>query len=203
MKTWCSIFLLTLLVLGVGCKKQKSTTYYVDNEIKEWVLFQKDSYWIYVNEKTQKQDSAYIKMIPREAVSLPWQESADCFEAYYYEVTNSFFLDVGIQRDYDQSVAKLTSFFPTEGPFPGLTSIILTNPLIDTTKNPALIQIIDTMVINNNIFTNVLHTRNTSNYYNHLQNDYYFAKNIGLVRYSIKTNSFDSTWSLMRYHVIQ
>jgi len=36
-----------------------------------------------------------------------------------------------------------------------------------------------------------------------LRKDYYFAKNIGLLKFSIKTPNIDSTWSILRWHIVQ
>jgi hypothetical protein len=66
---------------------------------------------------------------------------------------------------------------------------------------------IDTLVLNNNKFVDVIHTRSSDNnrypYYENCLNDYYFARNIGLIKYSVQTDTYDSTWSLVRWHTIQ
>jgi hypothetical protein len=198
------IYCLLFLVLVSNCKKKGTTTYYIDNSFKEWVLFQKGSYWVYLNEKRQVQDSTYIIMQPRYGFTPPPSENLDHYEQIYYDVSNSFLKSVAINREPGDSYVSLEFFYPDDGAgFTGLNSSITDGTWSGSSNSFKLIEKIDTIFLNSSRFTNVIHTRSTSTYYDNLQNDYYFAKNIGLVKFAIKTNTFDSTWSLMRWHVIQ
>jgi hypothetical protein len=142
-------------------------------------------------------------MQPRHGFTPPPSENLDHYEGFYYDVSNSFLKNVSIDRGTDDSFASLGIFYPDDAGFPGLSSSIAAGIGSGSSDFFKLVEKIDTMFINSNRFTNVVHTRSTSTYYDNLQNDYYYVKNIGLVKFSIKTNSFDSTWSLMRWHVIQ
>jgi len=197
------IYCLLFLVLVSSCKKKGTSIYYIDNSFKEWVLFQKGSYWVYLNEKRQVQDSTYINMQPRYGFTPPESENLDCYEQIYYDVSNSFLRSVSINRDPGDSYVSLWVFYPDDATFTSLNSSITDGTWSESSNNFELVEKIDTMLLNNNRFINVIHTRSASTYYDNLQNDYYYAKNIGLVKFSIKTNAFDSTWSLLRWHVIQ
>ena len=72
------------------------------------------------------------------------------------------------------------------------------------TTSCRLIHVYNFLTLNTNTFNNVYHTRDsnkTSTSYT--VKDYYFAKNIGLIKFSIRTPEIDSTWSLVRWHVLQ
>jgi hypothetical protein len=198
-----SLLSLSIIFSLCSCYKRKPATYYIDASFKEWVVFKKGSYWVYLNEKRQSEDSTFINMQTRDAISLPGQEGPDCFEGFYYDLSNGFISAVSGQRDYNESYASYSVFFPDEYSMTGLSTANLKIPVDESYHTPILVEKIDTMFLNNNKFTNVIHTRDTIKFFNNLQDDFYFVKNIGLIKFSIRTNSFDSTWSILRWHVIQ
>ncbi|HEY5122224.1 MAG TPA: hypothetical protein VIK14_00665, partial [Ignavibacteria bacterium] len=63
------IYCLLFLVLVTSCKKKGTTTYYIDNSFKEWVLYKQGSYWIYLNEGKGRLDSTFISQAPDDFLS--------------------------------------------------------------------------------------------------------------------------------------
>jgi hypothetical protein len=201
------LFLLLLTQVSSCHKDDESHYIYVDNTLKQCLLFQKGSYWIYLNEENQTLDSSYITI-------QPLTEWNSITEMISYSVSNSFIQKVLLVGASDlesnsDSFADIVMSYPSEGYYMALTSAYT---LGNSTSNWLsaychFVEQIDTLFLNNNKFVNVIHTRASVNnrcpYYENYLNDYYFAKNIGLVKYSIQGNSFDSTWSLVRWHVIQ
>jgi len=68
-----------------------------------------------------------------------------------------------------------------------------------------VIEVFSNLKVNDSVYHNVYHTR-----YSELLNandssvaDYYFAKNIGLVIFKIRKGNIDTTWTLVRHHVLQ
>ncbi len=187
------------MLLTLGCKKQ-TTTYYIQDSFKPWTLFQKSSYWIYLNEKRNSPDSAFIENQPFSYFTPPSPATLQ-YEVINYTYSNCFINDAAIIAGRSSPYYALVDFFSS--------SHVLSAGMLDNTSNKAsescwLVERIDTLIINNNIFTNVLHTRDTNNYPPSLcVKDYYFVKNIGLIKFSIKTPKYDTTWSLVRWNVIQ
>ena len=71
-------FLIIFLVLVFsGCKKEPSVIY-VDEYFKEWSLFRRSSYWVYLNESTMIEDSSFISKDPQ--YSYFGQEKAKKYE---------------------------------------------------------------------------------------------------------------------------
>jgi hypothetical protein len=199
--------LVLVLVFFFGCKKENKETYfYVYDSIKDWVYFSEGSYWVCLNEKTNKERSCYLNMIPTHGFAPPAGEGSIHFEGYYYDLTSSLIPWVSITCDPSNSYAELGSFYQSGLGFIALTSGITKNILartkgcsVDSTPCQ-LVEIIDTLQLNNNRFFNVIHTRASYQYYGNFQNDYYFAKDVGLIKFRIKASSIDTTWSLLRWH---
>jgi hypothetical protein len=68
-----------------------------------------------------------------------------------------------------------------------------------------VIEVFSNLTVNNSLYHNVYHTRYSELLYvnDSAVRDYYFAKNIGLVIFKMRTGNIDTTWSLVRHHVIQ
>jgi hypothetical protein len=123
-----------------------------------------------------------------------------------YSVLNGFYTEIDLVggRDYSyMSFAGIsTVYWTTPGPLD--TYIIETGTAVpgsDTTLH--VFAKIDTLILNNNKFINVIHTRNIGGDKLGYYYDYYFAKNIGLIKFSVSTAQYDTTWSLMRWHTNQ
>jgi hypothetical protein len=123
-----------------------------------------------------------------------------------YSVFNGFYTQIVLNGDKDYSdmdIEGLSTVYGT-APSPLDTYIIETGtalPGSDTTLH--VFGKIDTLILNNNKFINVIHTRNMGIYKSGYHYDYYFAKNIGLIKFSVSTVQYDTTWSLMRWHTNQ
>jgi len=193
--------LLSLSILLYSCKKNSTSVDYIDNSFKPWALFQKGSYWVYLDEKKQIVDSTYINIQPITFLSPPAPASHQ-YECVTFNISNSFIKTCVINAGGDNPMLTFWDFNSNNEVLDNYNTNGLGTPL--SPIGCSLVEIIDSVVINSNIFTHVVHTKDTNNYYPHQwRKDYYFAKNIGLLKFSIKTDSIDSTWSLLRWHVVQ
>lgn len=194
-----------LVFIGLSdCKKNQAGYYDVEGSFKEWVLFQKGSYWIFMNEGNHTTDSTIIRSPPVSWYTPPADENVDHYEEIYFSFKNSFILTEYIWKEPDYSYAAIGCFYPPNADYRALNSAFINGQSNSgLTVYTTLVERIDTMLLNNNKFFNVLHTRSIDAGQNYLQNDYYFVKNIGLVKFSMKTNAFDSTWSVLRWHIVQ
>lgn len=194
---------LLFIVLISGCTKFTPTNYYIDNSFMPWALFQKGSYWVYLNDNGQVLDSTYITAKSDTGFNPPLSENSDHYEWITYQVSNGFYKVAQICKEQNDSYLLLSGFYPRGYWFYVLNSFMTTGLTSVSPYSLYVVERLDTMHLNNNLFTNVIHTRDTDYYENSWRHDYYFAKNIGLVQFSVKTSTFDSTWSLVRWHVVQ
>jgi hypothetical protein len=67
MKKLILVFVLSLLIVVclTNCNKTKTQHLYISQFNKDIAVFNKNSYWVYLNEKTSKVDCTYIKSDPR------------------------------------------------------------------------------------------------------------------------------------------
>ena len=201
MKTYKFLLFALLFLIVLSCNKSRTSTSYVPDAFKPWSLFQSGSYWVYLNEKKHVNDSTYIDSPPVSWFEPPQPVSVQ-HQVISYVFLNSFLTEVDIlSGDSNHAYMGYTDFVSG--------SSVLTLQVVENTTNLVsttckVIERLDTLSINHNLFNNVIHTRDT-NYFLKFRwiKDYYFAKNIGLLKFKIKTPTIDSTWSILRWHVNQ
>jgi hypothetical protein len=189
-----------------SCKKEKTFTDLVPEELKPYSMFQVGSYWIYRNEQTTKLDCTYIKSPPE-------------FYFYYYE-SGSKTQSMGLQ--YNGSFISQTYCGPYGG---GTSSYSLTYrivgrngiSLISSHITPGyvskesyweykVLSITDSLNLNNVKYNEVITTQYkmvSSPSMDSIVLTFYLAKKIGLIKFDKKVNSTDTIWSLMRSHTLQ
>jgi hypothetical protein len=199
MKHYTTIVLILLFVIS-GCnKKPKVDHYTISDEIKQWYLFQKGSYWIYINDVTQKTDSTYINEIPEFAETWAHPENGPIVDNYTIYFKDSFLLESSVSPfnigllSYHGSAGL--AFVPSvgEGKMFFIDSGIY-----------EYIHHYDSIFLNNQTFYDIRHTRSSGpTGMDTLKFDYYFSKFIGLIKFGYSRGEKDTTWSLLRYHVVQ
>jgi hypothetical protein len=187
-----------------SCKKSKNPDHYtISDDLKQWYLYQKGSFWIYKNENTQQIDSLFILNSPtynQEPIGENDDGSLDAIiDHLTWGYNNSFLWASDLSYDqflvynapYDFNYAFRT--FVLEGqrfPLDGLYEYV---------------KHYDSINVNNYFFKNVRLTK-----YSHasLSGDsitftFYFSKNIGLIKYIRNQAGIDSVRTLLRWHVVQ
>jgi len=191
-------FLLLLPIMTLNCKKQNSV-YSIQDSFKPWVIFQKGSYWVYLNEVNHTIDSTYIDKSPTSFYTPPAPASIQ-YEEVTFTYSSGFLKKMYVSSGKDVPYCILGDYIDDTR---ALSARIIDNSSIQVSESCWLVEKIDTVVINNKVFTNVLHTRDTNNHPSSLSvKDFYFMKDVGLIKYSIKTPNIEGTWSLMRWHCI-
>ncbi len=195
-----TMFSCLLILFSFGCEKQ-NTKYYIQDSFKQWVLFQKGSHWVYLNEKSQVLDCTFISKPPVTYMTPPEPASIQ-HEELIYSFTSGFLVNGYLESGRMKNIYFLGDFLSSSH---ALTAAMINNssskPFFD---NCWLIERIDSLIINNVIFNDVIHTRDSNEIHaDFCIKDYYFVKNIGLIKFSITTAEFDSTWSLVRWKVVQ
>lgn len=195
---------LSILLIAIcsGCEKKNPEKYYFDTNLKSWTYFNKGTYWIYRNEETQLFDTTTIL---GSGSLFSGSEDANQFEIIHCNIKSGFIREFSGYRDPLTSFFEIGFFYPDPGnPF-ALTSTITNggNNGYYTSSYQTFwcVERLDSLILNDNLFINVIHTRNLIPSYDSLQDDFYFAKNIGLIKFSIKTTKFDSSWSVVKWHI--
>lgn len=193
------IFILLIVLSFQGCKKNSSTTIYIPKQLKDYSVFKEGSYWIFLNENTGVIDSMYIQNPPSFTYSRngdgPIIEKCNTYYggsllASSYAIWSEF--GVTMQNDISNFCLMSESFQP--GYTVDLQDLYFKN-----------INYFDTLKINNNICTSVMNTycrtitlnKDTAIY------SFYLSKFIGFVKINLHRHNADTTWSIIRYHVIQ
>jgi hypothetical protein len=201
-KTFSLFAFLFFTLALIGCKKEQAH-YTISQDFMKWVYFKEGSYWIYKNEKKGIIDSCYIASKALFATSNSEKDLGYLFDFIEMHF-NSSFLETGYIRS--------TPTFDYADYYTGDWTIgsIRTNINIgqkvkwgdDVYEELAFY---DTFTLNDSVFRNVIHTRIAYPGYSYdsIIRQYYFSKNIGLIKYEKTELNTDSIWSLMRWHVFQ
>ena len=201
MKTKTIIYFTFFLLLLCNCKKEPSV-YYVQDSFKEWTVFQKGSYWVFLNENNKSFDSNFINENPSITYipSTPPQE-----EIIGINLNSNFIEDYSIRAG-----AQNISFLRISLYAPDIDPIALSTWVTNGTSNQAsnycwLVKVHSTLLINGNTFNNVIQMRDSNNLYDGTKSikNYYYVKNVGLVKLERKLNEADTIWSLVRWQVLQ
>ena len=195
MKIKSTLLVVLIILINCNCTKNKYV-YYIKDSIKPWSYFKQGSYWIFYNENTKSLDSNYIN---KKEDILIQPDSPPQYEHIYINISSNFINHYTIFRNSDDSYLEL-------GYLNVLSASIIegSSSIISTTCR--LINVFDVLTINGNNFKNVIQTQNTSIYNQDTTiTNYYFVKNIGLVKKEINYLNMDSisTRSLIRWHVVQ
>jgi hypothetical protein len=204
-----SIFLFCLLFFGIflfclmGCTKVKQIpTNYIPQDLKDCLVFKSGSYWVYLNESNSTIDSNYITGGPVYSTTITGFGKNDYYSQQCKIIYDGSFIDsiTIIEKNYSLylnnflfSGSEATTFTPGK--------ISYTGPN-DTLRGIAFL---DTITINNKIFEDIYLTQYSSvttqgKPYSCFA---YFVRNVGLIRFDYRYNGNTTTWSLLRYKVVQ
>lgn len=194
MKILINISLFFLYLLITGCHKTEEK-YYVQGSFKEWALFQYGSYWIYLNEKSNRVDSSWVYDGPSTWFYKP-SGDGKLYEVISFQILNIGEFRLGARTDY--STLLIEGKFLSGGY--ALTSLVTSKSSEHVSQTCWVMKRYDSLLVNNQLFFDVIQTRDT---FSNSVNDFYFAKKVGLIKFAIKNEYGDSTWSLVRSHIEQ
>jgi len=202
------IFILTsvfiVILFFTGCKKSSQPSHdVIPDEIKQWYLYQKDSYWVYQNDQTPQIDCVYISKDP----SL-WQENFLKDDGSIYAIKDH--LDISYEGNVFQSCNIDSHVVEIGTPESQRNTAFNANILeghkyIDRNDTFEFVHHYDSLNIDNHYFRDVRQTR-----YSTIMNNnktfavtFFLARHIGLIRINKSISGIDTTWSVIRYHPIQ
>ena len=191
-----AVQLFLLLSVLIGCSKKSGYNEYIPEQLKQYSVFQKGSYWVYLNEATGAIDSSYLSKPPfylyNDPVNDPPQNRYETCDIYF----GGNFLSHSFTRTSDYTIIFNNgkgSICLYDNFQPGYTQRSFKN-----------LNYFDSLVVNNKTYYHVMNTQYKS--WNHPGDTtiytYYLAKSTGLIKFSLNINHQDTTWSILRYHVI-
>ena len=199
-----SILLVCACVLLMGACTKEGKHYPVSQEFKDYFLFQKGSYWIYKNDSTNEVDSTYLKTAPVYYSYLTGDrtKSDPSLEEYVVKFQSDilgrylFYSSTGGQDFLEMAIG------PSDNAYGMIDQLVPDSNYYLNFYPHGYLKVspkIPSIEFNSKIFYNVLYTR----YYSDSTTfNFYFAKNVGLIKIYGHWAKKDQSWSLLRYHVI-
>ena len=189
------VYFILLILIFSGCSKKDIPPTYIPEQLKSYAVFQVGSYWIYKNEITGEFDSTYILSTPRFfflGSSQEFPNTERCSIRYGGTIFSG-----SILNPYEEDL-----LFSDGIDSPCLEFYDLPAGVVSSFKTIAKF---DSLKVNGKFYYNVI---NTSNYIAFANGDstvytFYLAKSIGLIKMNKSVNIQDTTWSIIRNHVIQ
>lgn len=194
-------FLILNLIFLQGCHKKEPSTVYIPEQLKVYSVFQVGSFWIYKNETTGEIDSTIIQVSPQFSY-IQISGDGPIFEKCVINfdsplISSSYtYLDeywITLKNGLPSICLRSTSFQP---------GYIYAYNQFSYFKN---ISYSDSLIINDNVFYNVMNTlyKTITLNLDTITYTFYLAKSVGLVKLNIKINNNDTTWSLIKHHAVQ
>jgi hypothetical protein len=193
------LFFFILIFFSFGCKKDQKHNY-ISATVKDLGFFQKQSYWIFINENTQEIDCTYVVKYPSIWTERTGSNDEPLIDNIFVEFNGH------ILYRFQLVGQSLIGFMPNGNYCElyyggiGLGQSKGTNSIYTYVAN------YDTLTINSTIFYSVYHTRySTIKEYQSdtLTYDFYLVPHIGPVKITKKLAHADTTYTLIRYNVIQ
>ena len=217
--TFCFLVLPLLYVLQ-GCTKHDPEYYYVPDDFKQWVVYQPGTYWIYLNEKTGIQDCTYVTSVYTGQYVKGGNGSSDT-ERHFEVITSScsgpLFKSMSSVATMERSIVtsdRATLSIPLNST--GMEDISFSYGLLlypqfieyrryEAIENYGVRQVYPQDTIHGKIFTNVYDLcHEWINYMgDSLVTEAHFAKNTGIIKLRMYKEQSDTTWSLVRYKIVQ
>jgi hypothetical protein len=206
------ILLMLVLISIASCHKNEKTVIYFPDDLKPYALFKMGSYWIYKNDKTGVEDSTFLLSSP----SLDFTSSSET-SSNIRQNLNSYYGGKFLSSVYGQPYYSFAgseyilhhSFHDNFGSVSILSGQIKKGYKVINDYDHSSFRVIgtdDTLIIDDTIYKNVLTTQWARFQWRSsdtMKLTYFFDKIYGLVRFVKSSGGTDTTWSLMRSHVLQ
>lgn len=206
-----------------GCKKESDNknndTHYISEDFKPWVIYKPGSYWIYLNEQTGKTDCTYVTS------DTTFMTSGSHYDEYHRGIceiegmgleSNLFrYLEVAGTGSYPDLVSENAdmTIYPEASDIDNIyfSYYLLENPKFTLERgheyinNVGVRQVYPSETINGRMFSNVYDLRHEwlTLFGDSLVTEAHLAKSAGIIKFRVFREPFDTTWSLLRYKVIQ
>lgn len=193
------LILLLPLLLGSNCCKKNKKTYYMDQEFKDYIVFNSGSYWVYQDSlDSSKIDS--VTLTSQEIEIVETKHFDFDYEAIYqnYYSTKSTYLTNGNVIGGELDKTNLSSYIFSIG---GITHFFSQASIGEINDVELLYEnYLDSININNNAFNKVKIFKFQEDYISNYPEKIYYSSHVGI----IKKEMYDGTvWELIRYNIVQ
>jgi hypothetical protein len=195
--------LIIIVCVFMSCKKKNDVdTYYIPDILREYTVFKEGSYWIYKNEVTGTLDSCFITGYEEFFSHTNGQSTDPYSERVQIDYKGSFMTFSEI--DLEGSQLNSNSW----GGLCLTPSVTPSVHFIDQYDTYACYGVVDSIRLNDHTYFSVLSTqlsqkRGVAFKYDTITLNYSFSRSIGLIRYRQRLDSSDTTWTLVRHHVVR
>jgi len=204
-------FYIAIVLLGFTSCNKTVDHWNIPDEFQSWCRFRSGSFWIYRNEKTRQIDCTYVTNYT--SGTSPYE--GDEYKVIYYwdweesDITGSFLTGIRTESASRDFASMALSGKYEMGPI-NFSTGLWANPKYQKASytgasSQGVIAVYPTEEVNGNSFTKVYHCRIESQTWDgdSVIVDGHLVKNIGLVEYKKRIDQVDTTWTLVRWHVIQ
>ncbi len=202
-----TFYIIIALLTFTSCSKTVDH-WNIPDEFQSWCRYREGSYWIYLNEKTRQLDSAYVT----KYTSGTYAHDDDDRIIYYWDWEESDMTGSFLTRIYTESSDRNDANMTISGNSGGVnfSTGLLANPRYQKAwytgaSSQGVVAVYPTEELNGNLFTKVYHCRIEEQTWDgdSIITDGHLVKNIGLVEFKKRIDQMDTTWTLVRWHVIQ
>ena len=217
------LILILFCIILIGCKKEEPDYYYLSDYSQEWLNFNVGDYWTYIEDSLNIIDS--IILIENEFDTLHYfsdNQIRDIAEEQYLRFYNSdqsvlwqVYLKSNILNngnlitlsvdDNNQDISYNADLLYFDS-----NSIITDFKRRNTEKESIIISKLDSLIILNEIYRDVIHVNCKFNVYDSSNEqfstylsstDYWIAKNNWIVKMILRTQNETYYWSLLRSNI--
>ena len=196
-----------ILVFQTACNKNTEPVHYtIPEDLKAFFLFQPGSYWIYQNSATNKVDCTWIVTQPEfhesknilddgRTVSSITDHCTITFEGFFFRYCQIDPFVVGYGNSWYTDFMAYNAGIPT-----GDARHYYNNYYFEN------IHFYDSLQVGGHTFSEVAETKDSHFEYQGTQSKsicFFPAKNVGLVQIKNSNSGVDTTWILVRYHIVQ
>jgi hypothetical protein len=207
MRSKFNILILPIAMIMLASCTKEGRLHSVSQEFRDYLLFQKGSYWIYQDDSTKAVDCTYLAGSPSYSIykTGDHEKSDPSIEQYLLSFTSGVYQGFQIfstinDRNY------LVVFFSFGHYGFGMIDQMIPDSNYYIDKDPfgyfKVSPLISSIDINAVTYHQVINTR-----FNNISGEstftFYFAKHVGLVKIYGNWDNQNQSWSLLRYHVVQ
>ncbi len=199
------IFIVALILFfSVGCKKKERVHYTIADDVKQYGLFQKGSYWIYLNETTNQIDCTYVNQPPIFCTNnLEGPEDEPLIDNIFIYLTSKYIEKIRMTGTYLMENFNPVSLNPMY-----ISGINLHESRLFGSNIYTYVAEFDSLYIEGRTYYQVIQTRVVTpiignSIIDTIIQNFFLAKSIGLIQIQREYPTTNTTWSLLRYHVVQ
>lgn len=196
-----TILLFMVVTCALSSCRKNSYCFLIPPDFKEWTFADQNSYWIYKNDSTGREDSISVSNDPGIITGSCPEYSSQYHDESYFE-TYYFYTGSPFGSTYKIMASNCFTKFSIDYDNTFIPAYLVNGEDQCEAVGYTFIEKIPMMSLNGHEFNDVIHTK-YSHYQGLFEYEFYIARHIGIIKVKQQTMESDSTWSLLRWNVIQ